>query len=257
MKIKLCYLIFLFLLFFQNLLFAGIKIIPVKQELSLSQGQSFRSTMSISRASESDFEAVKVETKKWFELKENKNIEINDWLKFDESEIVFKEGELSRLLSYTVSVPTNAVSEIMAMVSFTPIEKNQSQITQVFSVPIYVFIKDTGRLAGEIAQFEAVKQKTGAIQCVLQIKNTGNIHFRPVGSFKIFKGKKEIEAFEMKSGRPVYPDKTRTFVGYGEQQLNDGFYKILIETYYNNNKQEILHKKTYKLQVKGDLVKVK
>ncbi|MFC1546645.1 hypothetical protein ACFL4O_02890 [bacterium] len=239
-------LIFYFCL--SSLIYSGVSVTPIRQEAVLSRGQVARGFFKLQ--TQGEFKKIKVTARSWFTLEENKEIPPAQWLAFDNDEFNFEDNKDNIVMWYTVKVPTNAVGELMAMISFTAATKQESILTQVYSVPLYIFIKGTEIFDGSVTDV-LIKLKKDETECQITSENNGNVHFRPYGKCSFYKNKNEHFEIELKKGWPVYPGKSRMFLGRGAK-LSNGKWKVYVEMYYKEH--ELLYKKKHKVYVKNNKI---
>jgi hypothetical protein len=236
-----------------SLIYAGISINPTKKEIELSRGEFYRDYFLVN-VSTGDFDTVSVSARVWQEMEQNKDIKIDQWLKIDNTDFkITKKNKGQIEVWYNVSVPTNTLGEIAAMISFTPrnTKINNSSLTQIYSVPLYVFIKGTMSLKAEVEKFE-INLNNNKTFCVAYLKNEGNVHFRPKTKFVFYKKKKQVLEVNLNTGWPVYANSTRFFKGESEHLLKKGKYKLEILVY--NETGTLIAKKKYNLKIKNNKV---
>lgn len=252
--------IFLFFIFCSlSFVCAGISVAPNKTELELNQGESYNGNFVIVRSENDDILGVNVSTRKWYDFPLNKHIKINDWFKMQHNQINFEENSSKLIIPFEITVPTSAVGEIMTMVSFSEVSNTNKGIIPVYSVPVYVFVKGTGKVDWLLKSMKLNIEKDGSLRCYFQIQSTGTVHFRPYGECIFYKKKKEIGRLVMKEGWPVYPGQTRTFICKGDFKPNKkARYWMDLKLMYNKaGKHGQMLDKRYRIKIKNGKVEIK
>ncbi len=231
-------------------LFAGITVEPVRQEIKVSPGKKAQGSYFVYNVGKEPAH-ITVAPRDWFVLKENKGISADSWLRIMPQELDLEPGERKEV-KYEVAVPTEAVGELVAMISFVPQAEEESMINVVFSVSLYVMIEGTEILKGEISKVDIRRGKeegSSDLRFGVLVENRGNVHLRPKGKIVIEdrKGKK-IKEVELTYGWPVYPGKNRGyFADWKGASLKSGKYKAIATVDYGD--PENILKKTVSFKV--------
>lgn len=204
----------------------ALKITPAKYEIMCSTGEAV--TVNFNILNDSDrTKKILVSSKYWYLNKENKNIPLENWLSYEPPEFVVEPGK-EKQISCKITVPENAVGFLNAMLSFTEADKYGGVVSLIFSVPIYVIVKEKTEIDLEISSVtfrtNPVSQKK---EFLIGIKNRGNLYFRPKGELKIYRGKKNIFQKDFEVFSPFFPDEEKwLFIEANEVDLTDGKYLL-------------------------------
>jgi hypothetical protein len=239
-----------------NSLFAGITVEPVRQEIKVSPGEGARGSYFVYNVGEKPTR-VSVAPRDWFILEENKGIKVDSWLKITPQELDLEPGE-SEEVKYEVAVPTGAIGELVAMISFIPRAEEESGINVVFSVSLYVMIEGTEILKGEISKLDIRRwesEGSSDLRLGVLIENKGNVHLRPKGKIVIEDTKgKEIKEVELTYGWPVYPGKNHAyFADWKGAHLKSGKYKAIATVDYGDPENILRETVRFKVDKKGNI----
>mgnify|MGYP000008677028 CR=1 FL=1 len=221
-------------LFLYSLL--AMSVTPAKYELLLSTGE--RNTIYFTVKNDKlEMMKVRVNSKYWFVLPENKGIEIDSWLSFSPKEFYLKKGEGKRVICEVI-VPKNASGFLNGMLSFNQIDSPTS-VNITISVPVYIIIKDNYSF-----DFEVRGLKRENEYLLVEIFNKGNVYFRPRGrikmnrerNFLIFKKKSFLFEKRFKEERPIFPGSSG-YVKLGNLGLKDGKYEVILELEFWGDKK--------------------
>ena len=157
-----------------------------------------------------------------------------DWLEMSSNKLDIAPGQ-TELLKYHISVPNGAKGEYIARVSFAetlPPGKSLMNISSVISFPIYVAVKGTEVIKGDIEAFRILSADILEVESI--IRNKGNIHIRPKGFIMISKwdkgegAAKEIRIPLNEYDFPVYPFSSRELKAKSDRKLEPGDYEAAI-----------------------------
>ncbi len=230
----------------------ALSVTPARQEIKGIRGAIGEGTFIVSTNTK-ESQHIVVKWRDWFKSKENKEIEIKDWLEIDSMEFELIPGEKKKI-KYKVKIPDNAVGMLMAMVSFCP-RVEGAGVGIVISSPIYVIIEGTEIIKADIYKVMLSRmRKSLDIQATVVVENKGNIYLRPRGKAIISKGKKEIATIELKYGWPVFPGQKHSYIGYGKGiELKKGKYKMRAIINYGNSEDIIEETISFKVDRKGKI----
>jgi len=239
-----------------NSLLAGITVEPVRQEIKVSAGKEAQGSYFVYNVGKEPTR-VTVAPRDWFVLEENKGIKIDSWLRITPQEVDLEPGE-KREVKYEVAVPTRAIGELVAMVSFVPQAEEESAINVVFSVSLYVMIEGTEILKGEISKVDIrrwEKEGSSDLRLAVLVENRGNVHLRPKGKIVIEDRKsKEIKEVELTYGWPVYPGKNRAYFGdWKGASLKSGKYKAIATVDYGDTENILKKTVSFEVDKKGNI----
>jgi hypothetical protein len=183
----------------------------------LPPGATGKAVLTVTNSHDQTYD-VELSEKPWFIYPDNKTIQVEDWLKLPgKTHFRLKPGK-SREVTVKFRCPKNAVGELMGMVSFAYQGMQPSMITPMISTAVYLEVEGTEKNAGEI---EAVGAGTRAnqFQVGAQVKATGNVRLRPVGSIKILDDKGALVAeYKVPEANPIFPGQIRDCVGQGSDK---------------------------------------
>jgi len=239
-----------------NSLFAGISVEPVRQEISVVPGKEAQGGYFVYNVGKEPTH-VTVGPRDWFVLEENRGIKVDSWLKIMPQELDLEPGERKEV-KYEVAVPTGAIGELVAMISFVPQAEEESTINVVFSVSLYVMIEGTEILRGEISKVDIRRwesEGSSDLRLAVLVENRGNVHLRPKGKIVIedMKGK-EIKEVELTYGWPVYPGKNRGYFGdWKGARLESGKYRAIATVDYGDPEKILRETVTFKVDKKGNI----
>lgn len=233
-----------------NSVFAKFLLSPSRVEAKVPPGKSFEEKFEFSNPSD---EPVKV---KVFWTDRTKNPVVSDWLKISK-DIVELAPESSEIITYTVSIPENASGEYNAWFVTQEVSAVTTQGMATFavrmSVPIYVMVKGTEKYDFDIKKIQINNKKTAEI--ILNVRNTGNVHIRPVGSI-IITGvgspqKYALKFNEIKWG--VIPNQSTDYTTKfkEDKKLADGKYKAKINIHAGDEGNMKQWQKEIVFEVKG------
>ncbi len=200
------------LMFVCSLAFAGLSVKPSIVNISGVQGSSCKNAYSVTSSYETPV-TVDIVLSNGNSFSENKELNVEDWLKFESKQIDLKPGETVEV-PYEVLVTTGMKGSVCGRVDFSA--QQSSMINLSISVPIYVTVEGTENISFEIDSVNLFKNtKDNNIFYKMVIKNDGNVHIRHSGKIQIFdaKKKKEINTVTIEETVPTYCEKTRDFTG--------------------------------------------
>lgn len=212
-----------------------VTVTPVTKSIALSKGSSESGTFVAFNNSEEPM-TVKIEPRYWYMVEENRDIPIDSWLKISPME--FELGPLEkREVAFTATAPENAVGELAAMIAFVPKRKEGQPINVVFSVSLYLMIKETEKVDCKLSNFRLWKfEEVNSYGVQIDLTNMGNTHLRPqimVDIKNIFNNL--LRKAAMQYGMPAYPGKTQEYNGaIYNFILKPGLYKADIDIEYTN-----------------------
>jgi hypothetical protein len=237
-------------------LFGGITVEPVRQEIKVSPGNEAQGSYFVYNVGKGPTH-ITVAPRDWFVLKENKGINADSWLRITPQELDLEPGERKEV-KYEVAVPTRAIGELVAMISFVPQAEEESMINVVFSVSLYVMIEGTEILKGEVSKVDIrrwEKEGSSDLRFGVLVKNKGNVHLRPKGKIVIEERKgKEIKEVELTYGWPVYPGKNRAyFADWKGASLKSGKYKATATVDYGDPGNILKKTVSFRVDKKGNI----
>jgi len=205
-------------------LFAGIGVEPTVTEISVPPGGRTRGTFSVVNDGDESVEVV-VQPENW--PRKRGAMDVRSWLEIKPER--FKLGPKgTKTVKYKVTVPEDAKGELMSMVFFatTAPAGKALNIRTRFGVALYVMVKGTEVLGGEVSELK-VKKDGGKIHFMAFVENRGNVHFRPRGKVVIEDGEgKKLDEVEIQYGWPVFPGDKHLYDGYWEpEEILPGNYR--------------------------------
>ena len=135
-------------------------------------------------------------------------------------------------------------------------ELKQEMLNTVFSIPVYVRIKETERVSAEITKVEIAGDAQN-LSVMVTAHNTGNTYVRPSGKIEIIYKKKTVGTIQLKEGWPVFPGKSESYRGMrGGFNLKSGKY-TMVATLTCDAPAITIEKKDYFVVDKKGIVKKK
>lgn len=214
---------------------ASIAVAPVTKSIVLSKGEAQSGTYVVYNNTD-EVQHVNVEPRYWHMVDENKDIPLESWLKIVPLEFDIEPKE-KKEVAFSVAIPQEAIGELAAMIAFRPEPKEEQAINIVFSVSLYVRIKDTEVIRADISDFKIWKfEDRDALGIAVVLKNVGNVHLKPrttVSIQNIFN--KTLQKADLKYGQPTYPGRVQDYQGaIYNFKLKPGLYKAMIDGEYTN-----------------------
>ena len=158
---------------------------------------------------------IKAYSKDWFVLNENKAEKATDWLVINVPKVKLKKGE-SKSIPFLLRASTNAIGELVGMVSVESVSSEASSIHQILSVAIYLGIQGTEQLKGDLVSFYVEPSSAShSVKAGVAVKNNGNVHLRPTGTVVVSDSSKKnvfLNIF-LQQARPTYPGQIGTYSG--------------------------------------------
>ncbi len=210
MKHLIFLIIFVFLCL--NRVFAGIGVDPVIVETLVRPGKTEKGIFTVVN-NENNPIAVQVVLENWLKRKgyknELSNLKPEEWLKIKPCKFKIKPNSFKKI-KYYIKIPKGLEGELVSMVFFAAEKKKGSFIQQRFGVCIYAGIKGAEDINCEILNTEVIKNKE-KLRFSVKVKNTGNVHIRPVGKVLIMQKKNLIKEVKFREGFSIFPEKTRIY----------------------------------------------
>ena len=245
-----------------SLLFGGIGVEPTVIEISVSPGGKAKGVFTVVNDGDESVQVV-VQPENWPRKKEA--MDVSSWLKIKPEE--FKLGaKRVRKVKYKIRVPKDVEGELMSMVFFatTAPAGRVVNIRTRFGVALYVTVKGTEVLEGEILDFKVKKttskEKREKFHFTALVENRGNVHFRPRGKIIIENGEgKKLDEVEIQYGWPVFPKNRHLYDGYWEpEEILPGTYRgIAIFNYgdiYSELDKQFERDISFEVTDKGEIV---
>ena len=207
-------------------LFAGIGVEPTVTEISIPPGGKAKGIFTVVNDGDESVQVV-VQPENWLRKKEA--MDVGSWLEVKPEE--FQLGPKgTKTVKYKVRVPKETEGELMSMVFFAttaPAGRAVNIMTR-FGVALYVMVKGTEVLGGEVSELK-VKKDGGKIHFMAFVENRGNVHFRPRGKVIIEDRKGEkLDEVEIQYGWPVFPGDKHLYDGYWEpEEILPGSYRAI------------------------------
>ena len=209
-------------------LHAGLAITPARSEVNMVPGTSCSGSYTVRNDYTKDA-LIEVAFRDWFTLPENEATPLSQWVSVEPSSFSLKSGE-SKQVNYTVHMPTGITGVSVDMLSFTPSVAEDSGVTMMMSVSLYVTAKGTEKAAWDVEDIKVTKSPT-EFRVSAVVKNSGNVHVRPAGNVAVFTaGNVPVCSMNINEGRPVYPGASRPISAYytNVSVLKAGFYTVVL-----------------------------
>ena len=227
----------------------GLVVTPARTEVNLIPGAT--TSLELTATNDDKVEVqVDVSKKDWFVPAANKAWTVGRWLdvrgpaRFD-----LKPGE-SRKVRGDVACPKDMAGEVVAMVSFTYRTEQQSMVTPMISVSVYLMAAGTEIRSGEVVDI-MVRRNQDQLGLSAMVKSTGNVHLRPRGRLVALDAKGgEVAVVPVPMGQPTYPGMAVLYSGSAPfpPKLAPGTYVAKAELYY----QDVQLEKTKEFTVLPD-----
>ena len=186
-------------------------ITPTIQNFELAPGESVEGEVLIANT-EAESVSISPVSKNWFVLPANKKFKVEDWLTVDQEVFTLNGGE-SRKVRFKAKAPKKAQGELVGMISFKTKSATMSTVEFVLSGAVYVAVKGTEKFEGDIRAM-MVMPSSESVKAGVLLRNTGNVHLRPIGIFKIFDDNDQpVANVELEVGQPTYPGNLRSYLG--------------------------------------------
>jgi hypothetical protein len=214
---------------------ASINVYPVSKTLVLSKGEIERGTFKVQNVTDRE-QHIYIKPRPWNMIEENMSIPLEAWLRIVPEEFDIGPGE-EKTITYDVMVPEDAQGELAVMIAFRPKPEEGRSINVVFSVSLYVRVKDVEKIDCNVTGFELWKyDDRKAYGTKVLFTNSGNTHMKPRINVYIqnLMGK-NLGRAQLKYGRPVYPGKSQDYDGaIYNFLLKPGMYKAMIDADFEN-----------------------
>jgi hypothetical protein len=230
---------------------ASINVSPPVREIIVARGETQEGLYLVVNHSDK-LQHITIEPRDWHRAKYNQDIPLDSWLKLTPVEFDLEPGQQKKV-AYEVTVPEDAVGELVAMIAFAPRPLEEQALQVVFSVSLYVKIKGSQEMGHEMVDFKIRKYKDRkAIATKIILENTGNIHLRPrITVFVENLFRKLLQKTPLQYGTPIYPGETETYDGsIYNFALKPGLYRAVIQTEYTDT-AGIFRENVYFLVGKG------
>lgn len=238
------------LMFLCSLSFAGLSVNPSVINVKGVPGSGYKNAYSLTSTYENPVTVV-LEISKGNCFSGNKDVDVNDWLKFEKTEFNLKPGETVKV-PYEVLINDNMKGSLCGRVSFAA--QQSSMINLSISVPIYVIVEGTENIDFEISSLSLnINSNDGSLYYKMTIKNNGNVHIRHSGRIQIYstKNKKKVKTVPIEESVPTYCESSRDFNGT-IPKLEDGKYVALFVVNALDNKAT----KQVKFKIKNNEIKI-
>jgi hypothetical protein len=184
---------------------------PARSQLTLAPGQEERLILRVTNDREEPVD-VEVGTKDWFVLEANKSVGVDQWLKLQGETRFTLQGQERRQIPVVVVCPEKAQGEMVGMVSFLYRGKEPSMVTPIISVSVYLAVKGTEKVDGQIKDV-AVGRWKGNLHVGALVRSTGNVHLRPTGQITIYDEKNAVVIrLPVPEGGPTYPGREQPYI---------------------------------------------
>lgn len=192
----------------------ALSVSPARTDVRLDPGGVTQVTLTVTNPHPNALD-VELTSKPWFKYPDNPSLRVEDWLKLPKkTRFKLKSGK-SRDVVVTLQCPKDAVGELMGMVSFASQEDKGSMLTSMISSPIYLRVIGTEQNTGELVALGAGTRQ-GVFQVGAQVKATGNVRLRPVGTIQLIDAKGTVlNDYVVPEATPIFPSQTHDCAGQG------------------------------------------
>jgi len=183
-----------------------ITVVPSKVDMVIDAGDSYENDYSITNNYGGPL-TLEITLDNWYSYSGNKNFDVNDWVTIEPRSFKLQAGETA-VAHYKVQTSTAMVGSIGAKVVFTARPPFQEMFKIRLTTFLYATMRGTEKIDFEItgAHFN---QSGDFILGYISIKNKGNTHIRPVGTY-VMRGPKLKYNGKISKEVPVYPGTTRS-----------------------------------------------
>lgn len=189
----------------------AISVTPARYEARLKPGAAMKGEYTVKNTVDKQV-SVSVTKRDWYISEGNQEFSCDKWLKISPESFILGPGE-SKNIKFNVRVPKKAKGALFAMISMNSKEEDTEMLSLLISVPVFVIVKGTEQESGELKDLK-VRRDQDNLQVSVEVYNPGNVHLRPSGECVLSAPGKDNIVIPIKEGRPVYPGKSRTSIGY-------------------------------------------
>lgn len=236
---------------------AVISVSPVTESIALSKGETASGIFMVSNLS-GETQHIYVEPRYWHMVEENKKIPLDSWLDIEPGEFDIGPNE-DKKIAYRLTVPEEAVGELAVMIAFRPqpLEAEETTINVVFSVSLYVRVRELEKIECKISDFKLWKfEDRNGLGVSVELKNTGNVHLKPkmqVFIQNIFS--RTLNRAVLSYGKPTYPGKSQDYGGaIYNFKLKPGIYKAMVDAEYTYIPQRFRRKIYFLVGKDGEIL---
>lgn len=203
---------------------AGISIAPDRHIVSLLPGEETVVKYQVYNSGSKDVN-ITIEPEAWSGIKDP-----YEWLALEDDNAYVRAGESSPIV-IGVSVPEDAVGEMVAMLFLCYKDTSESQLNIRNGVPLYLIVKGTENYGLDIDNIEVTYINTSNLNdlnVIIKIKNTSNIHIVPdvKASIKNNEGKL-LKDMSLTKPNIVLRGKTHSYrLGWRNPFLRNGIYTV-------------------------------
>lgn len=234
---------------------ASINVYPTTRSIVLSKGETVQGKYTVHNVSDEP-RHVSVIPRQWHMVEGNMVIPLENWFSILPREIDLGPNEMKEVV-YNVTVPDDVKGELSTMIAFRPTLKEGQSVNVVFSVSLFIRVKEIEEIDCEVSQFDIWKfedRKALGIKAVL--KNNGNTHLKPMIDVHIQDlFNKTINKTGLKFGRSIYPGMTQDYHGaiynFG---LKPGIYKAMIDISFTNLVERVRKRIYFTVGRKGKIL---
>lgn len=212
---------------FSTLLAFGVEIEPMRIEYTLDAGKTYSGSFKLKNPSSFSVD-VFVSSGEYRYIFSEGSIppagdkktlpSCQDWFQFEKTKFNLNPGG-SCDVKFLIKVPKDVKQEHLCAILFDerrslqeikPKEKTgnvQIQLTPRFSIPVYIFIKDTEKILAQIPAVSVVSEpEKGGVRINITLENTGNVHIRPLGTLVILNQNGEVvKNMPIGKSLPIFP----------------------------------------------------
>lgn len=227
-------------LFLCNVASADIAIAPLTKTVQVAQGGTKSVIFKVANTADEPVN-INISARTWFNLPENADIKIGQWLKLGADKITLAPKQ-EKGLKFEIVVPKKAKGELAGMIYFAPERKKGQTLGTSYGVSLYVFVKGTEVVKPEIGNV-AISKREDLSYLAVTIENKGNVHFRPKVS-AVVKAEKEFkEDIILPFGKPIFGGQSYTFLGELKGKLPEsGNCTVDVSCNYGDSEDTILKK---------------
>ncbi len=236
------------LLFSSSVVYAGLSVYPAATNVIGDPEGEYKSYYQVKNTYEKDIYVVpELSEGKCFS--ENKNINVNETIKFEKERYFIPAGE-TITIPYKIYVNKDFKGSVSVRVSFKAEKKDNDIIDIVISVPVYIMVSGTEKISFDIDLADLFNSGDNICYNIV-IENKGNVHIRHTGCVEIYKGKYPVREVFIAETAPTYCESKREFkdVLLPAKELKKGKYEAVFKV--NALNREAAKKIVFKVDKHG------
>jgi len=227
-----------------TIVYGALSVAPQRQEIVAKPGKTIKGSWYVTNPDGSPVK-VTVQPRWWYLPDGLKGTGAERIIKYQTNGFTLAPGE-QKQVKFRVRIPKKLSGMAMIMNAFVPEQKEREMLTLVTSVPLYIIAEGTEKYTAEISsQVVHVSNnevdKT-ALEFVIRLNNTGNVHLRPEGEITFRK-----ETVDFGHMRILFPGRSEYYRAHWQgEKLAPGSYNYSVRITLKDN---IYLEKKFEFQV--------